>query len=805
MKHVGKKEYAIIDIQRQVLQVKKELKKLTDLDQGLCRDEVDVRIKEGQYNVQPQRTTKSYRAIIYGNLFTLFNLINVVLALLVFFTGNYRNMLFMGVVASNLCIGIFQEIRSKRVLDRLSLLSQGRVKVIRNAAMSEITVDQIVMDDLLILENGNQIPCDAVVRQGKIECNESLVSGESDIIPKTEGNFLYSGSFVVSGKAVAQVCAVGNDTYVQTILGHAKQVRRHPSQLRDAINFIIKCASIVLIPLGVMLFAKQLFLSHATLNDAITATVAGVVGMIPEGLVLLTSVALAVGVITLARRQTLVQELYCIETLARVDLLCFDKTGTLTEGTMRVEEIISFQNSDVKDILAHYYHDLEDNNATAQALRALCPPAAGWNCTKTLPFSSSRKASAVAYDGRGTYLIGAYEFLFSQIDKEVKAKIDYYADQGKRVVVLAHSNDPICSDLKQMNLTLLALLVLSDPIRPQAADILDYFYQQGVDVKIISGDDVKTVHEIARQCRVRNADAYVDASKLNDAQLEEALETNTVFGRVSPMQKKNMIRALKAKGHVTAMSGDGVNDVMALKEADCSIAMAQGSEAAKNISNLVLLDSDFAHLPQIVDEGRRVINNIQRTASLFLVKTTFSVLLSLLTLFFIPIYPFEPIQLTLISTVSIGMPSFFLALEANHERIKGNFLFNVFKNAIPGALCVVLSVLYVYGLTAAEPMSREVISTMCVLLAGFSSLAVLFHVCCPFDRNRLIIFIAMCALFLICINVEFLRSWFMLKHLSMQQLLYVVVGMILIPLIQKVLYRCSDSVLRRLFLCSEDS
>ena len=351
-----------------------------------------------------------------------------------------------------------------------------------------------------------------------------------------------------------------------------------------------------------------------------------------------------------------------------------------------------------------------------------------------------------------------------------------------------------------MNSTLIALIVLSDPIRKEAPRILEYFYAQGVDIKIISGDDVHTVQEIAQRSQVRHADAYVDASTLKEEELEEALERYTVFGRVTPMQKKNMIAALKRKGHITAMTGDGVNDVMALKEADCSIAMAQGSEAAKNIANLVLLDSDFSHLPQIVNEGRRVINNIQRTASLFLVKTTFSVILSLLTLFFIPVYPFEPIQLPLISTVSIGMPSFFLALEPNHERVQGNFLVNVFRNALPGALCVVLMIFYVYALTAIEPMSQDLISTMCVLLAGCSSLAVLFHVCLPFNRNRAVIFAVMCALFLACICVPYLDDWFMLMDLSMQQLIFVLIGIAAIPIVQKGLYALCDRLLFDRFL-----
>lgn len=765
-----------------------KLRSQTDLRTGLTSAEAAARRAKGEYNEQLKKTTKSFQMIFRDNLMTLFNLINVILAALVFMTGNYRNMLFLGVIISNIVIGIAQEIRSKLILDRLSLLSQTHVKALREGKTCELALDEIVMDDLLILSNGDQIPCDAIVREGKLECNESLVTGEADIILKEAGSFLYSGSFAVSGNVVAQVCAVGKQTYVHTILDHAKQVRRHPSQLRDAINFIIKTVSIIIVPMGLLLMGKQLFFTHTTLNDAIPATVAAVLGMIPEGLVLLTSVALAVGTVNLARKKTLVQELYCIETLARVDTLCCDKTGTITEGSMKVEKVIPYADADADVILAHCFHDLQDNNATAQAIRAYASPQEGWRSCETLAFSSARKASGVTYEEQGTYLIGAYDFIFANKDEAVEQRISSLAAQGKRVVVLAKSQDAIKDDLRDMRCQLLALIVLSDPIRAEAPEILTYFYAQGVDVKIISGDDVRTVAKIAETAGVRDAQRCIDATTLKEEDMEDAVERYTVFGRVSPMQKKQMIEALKRKGHVTAMTGDGVNDVMALKEADCSIAMAQGSEAAKNIANLVLLDSSFSHLPEIVNEGRRVINNIQRTASLFLVKTSFSVILGILTLFLIPIYPFEPIQLTLISTVSIGVPSFFLALEPNHERVRGNFLRNVFSNALPGALCVVLSVFYVYALTAIEPLSQEVISTLCVILAGSSSLAVLFRISRPFNMNRRILFVLMCLLFLLCIITPALASWFMLVRLSPLQLLCAGAGIIVIPLVQKGLF-----------------
>ena len=751
MKHVGKKEYAIIDIQRQVLQVKKELKKLTDLDQGLCRDEVDVRIKEGQYNVQPQRTTKSYRAIICGNLFTLFNLINVVLALLVFFTGNYRNMLFMGVVASNLCIGIFQEIRSKRVLDRLSLLSQGRVKVIRNAAVSEITVDQIVMDDLLILENGNQIPCDAVVRQGKIECNESLVSGESDIIPKTEGNFLYSGSFVVSGKAVAQVCAVGNDTYVQTILGHAKQVRRHPSQLRDAINFIIKCASIVLIPLGVMLFAKQLFLSHATLNDAITATVAGVVGMIPEGLILLISVALAVGVIKLGKRNTLVQELYGIETLSRADVLCLDKTGTITTGKMTLDSLLPLSGDEgaLRTQLGRKLSSMDERSGTLDALRADIPDVQGDKPVAVLPFSSERKKSAVSFAEGTTLILGAPTFVLDDAHlAPIRKTLSDCAGRGLRVLVLAEADGCVTETDAPADTRVIGLCLLTDEIRPAAQETLHYFHTQGVALKIISGDDEKTVAAIAR--KVGLSGGAVDASTLSDNELPDACERYAVFGRVTPTRKKALVEALKAKGHHVAMTGDGVNDIPALKAADCSIAMAGGADDTKQAEQQTHQDANYANMPLIVAEGRRVVGNITRAASLFLVKTLYSFALALLTLLFPVEYPFQPIQLTLISSLTIGLPAFLLTLEPNQDRIQGSFLRTVLTRAIPGAAAVcICSMAAMAGVNFGWDMAD--CKTLAALCAGAVGLMMLYSVSVPLTTLRAAVCTVMTAGFVLAV------------------------------------------------------
>lgn len=765
-----------------------------DLKKGLSEEEVALRKERGQYNKQVDEISKSYKKIIKDNILTLFNLINVILAGFIIFIGSWRNLLFMGVILSNIIIGILQEIRAKRVLDKLSLITQASVKTRRNNAWCEVHIEDIVIDDIVSLSTSNQIVADAVVLQGRIEVNESLVTGESDIIIKRPNDELYSGSFVVSGNAICQVIHVGDDNYSQTIMKDAKIFRKHKSQLRDSINYIIKIIGFVIIPMGLALFFKQYLISDYSFDQAIVSMVAALVGMIPEGLVLLTSVALAVGTINLARKQTLVQELYCIETLARVDTLCLDKTGTITEGNMQVEDILIKEEAfDIKGLLALFHNALHDENATAQAIRSFVGDTTCQDdVVKVLPFSSARKCSAVTFEKSGTFILGAYEFICDEPDPIVVKEIEQQANLGNRVLVFMKSKQPIIQDEIDKNGTVLALILLSDPIRKEAPQTLDYFLSQGVDVKVISGDDPRTVHAIARKAHLKHYDRYVDASTLTDEDIPEAVQKYTIFGRVSPMQKKLMIKALKQQGHITAMIGDGVNDVMALKEADCSISVAQGSEAAKNIANLVLLDNNFAHMPSIVDEGRRVINNIQRAASLFLVKTTFSTMLAFLTLFLIRRYPFEPIQLTLISSLTIGIPSFFLALEPNHARVQGNFLLNVFSKAFPGALCVVLSVIFVHFLGNILPINDAQMTTMTVLLTGTSCMIVLYRVCIPFTRLRFIVFVTMLSLFVAAIFL--LPDLFVLVRLNYYQTICTCGAMVMIPIVMDFFFRFGNKM-----------
>lgn len=771
-----------------------ELKQEVDIHQGLSHEDVKKRMMEGKFNKQVDKISKSYEDIIKDNIFTLFNLINIILAGLVIFIGSWRNLLFMGVILSNIVIGIIQEIRAKKVLDKLSLITQSNVKVLRDRSWQEIHLSEVVLDDIVSLSTSNQIIADGVVVDGRIEVNESLVTGESDIIIKHPGDKLYSGSFVVSGSALCQVVHVGADNYAQTIMKDAKIFKKHKSQLRDSINFIIKIIGFIIIPMGIFLFFKQYYISDYTFAKAVISTVAALIGMIPEGLVLLTSVALAVGTINLARRKTLVQELYCIETLARVDTLCLDKTGTITEGNMQVEQILQLKEGiPVFELLANFHAALEDDNATSLAIKDYVKePKMLDEPTMILPFSSARKCSAVTFAEHGTCILGAYEFICDEPDPEIVKQIEKEANLGNRVLVFMHSDQAIVEEKIDKCGEVYALVILSDPIRKEAPQTLDYFLSQGVDIKVISGDDPITVHEIAHKAHLKNYDNYIDMSKVSDEQIPEVVGAYTIFGRVSPMQKKLMIVALKSQGHITAMIGDGVNDVMALKEADCSISVAQGSEAAKNIANLVLLDNNFAHMPHIVDEGRRVINNIQRAASLFLVKTTFSTLLAFLTLFLIRRYPFEPIQLTLISSLTIGIPSFFLALEPNYARVQGNFLLNVFSKAIPGALCVVLSVIYVHTLGAFISISDAQMTTMALILTATSSLIVLYRVCVPFTRLRFFIFLIMTSLVIACILL--IPSVFYLVRLDFYQSVCTGGGMVAIPFIMDFFFRFGNKM-----------
>lgn len=737
--------------------------------EGLTTEQVRQRVEQELTNRQENGQTRTISSIIRNNLFTFFNLMNLVLATCLLLVGSYRNLLFMGVVVSNIVIGIIQEIRAKRTIDKLSLISAPVAQVVRGGVLETVAVDQLVLDDIVQLSAGNQICADAVVVQGNVEVNESLITGESDSIAKQPGDSLLSGSFVVSGTCRARLEHVGAESYAARITADAKRHKKPNSELMNALNKIIRGVGIGIIPVGLLLFFKQWLLLKLPLQEAVPSTVAALIGMIPEGLVLLTSVAMAIGVIRLGRYKTLVQELYCIETLARVDVLCLDKTGTITEGDMLVKETVPLEpDAPVQDALGALAACLQDDNATFRAIREAFAPNKEWVCTKTVPFSSQRKWSGASFESRGAYIIGAPEFILRERYGEIRARVEEYSAQGNRVLLLARQQSPLEEEAAP-DAQCLALVLLADKIRPEAPETFRFFQEQGVGIKIISGDNPLTVAEVARRSGVADAGDFVDASTLTtDEAVAEAATRYTVFGRVTPPQKRILVKALKAAGHTVAMTGDGVNDVLALKDADCSVAMASGSDAARHVAQLVLLDSNFSSMPRVVMEGRRVINNIERSASLFLVKTIYSAVLSLIFLFLAAQYPFVPIQLTLISALTIGFPSFVLALEPNKRRVQGRFLTNVLGKAVPGALTIVANILIIMALSAAFQMSSDQSSTIATISTGFIGLLVLFRVCMPFDWKRKALWGAMVAAFFCA--VVFFHELFFLYRFGLDEL-----------------------------------
>jgi len=735
-----------------------------NLEIGLTQAQVEERIADGKVNVQPQSKTKTIGRIIKDNSLTLFNMLNIILALMIIFVESFQNLLFINIVIINTFIGIIQEIKAKKTIDKLSLISQPHVSVLRDGKLEEIVFEKIVMDDILILKAGKQIPSDSQVVKGEIEVNESLLTGESDSIMKYEGDALLSGSFVVSGQATVQVTQVGLENYASKLVEAVKVAKKPNSEIMKALGFIMKSIGIVIVPLGLLLLYKQLLVQNLPLQVSVTGTVAALIGMIPAGLVLLTSVALAVGVVRLGRHQTLVQELYCIETLARVDVLCLDKTGTITEGNMEVlsMETICHDKNPVQAIRA-LIANLKDDNATYRALSESCQgEAPKWLCERVIPFSSERKWSGAFFAEQGTFVIGAPEFVLKERYDEIKEKVEHYASEGNRVLMLGYAKEPFKEDDSlPENIKTIALLPMGDKIRHEAKKTLEFFRNQGVDIKVISGDNPITVSQVAHRAGLLDWDNFVDASTLTeDEDVHKAAQIYSVFGRVSPGQKRLLIEALKNQGHTVAMTGDGVNDVLALREADCSIAMAEGSDAVRQVSQLVLLDSNFASFTRVLMEGRRVINNITRAASLFLVKTMFSLLLAVIVIIANEAYPFVPIQLTLISALTIGAPSVFLALEPNKNRITGNFLEKVLKKSLPGALTVVFNVVLIMIVGSYLALDHQQISTLAVISTGLIGLVILFRVSQPLDNKRWALFFTMTVSFLCC--VLFLEDFFFL-------------------------------------------
>ncbi len=706
--------------------------------QGLTQAEVEARIADGQVNAIQDSSNRSVKDIVMGNTLTFFNFINVVLLALVLSVRSYKNMLFIFIIIANTLIGIFQEIKAKITLDKLKILTVSHVDVIRDGVKKSVTVSELVKDDVILLKSGGQIPADGVILDGEVDVNESLLTGESDSIHKTCGSKVLSGSFVTSGKAMCLLTEVGHDCYMEKLSSEAKQFKRYKTELQRNLDTILKFISIIIVPLGIILFAKQYWISGSTYEQAALDTVAAVLGMIPEGLVLLTSVALALGAVRLARRSTLVRELFCIETLARVDTLCLDKTGTITEGHLCVqgEESVK-EDIDLEQLMGRMVGALGDENETFQALRQHYKRNQSANTKFVLPFSSERKFSGVVFEGEGTYLMGAYQFIFPQADPAVLEKIAEYASQGLRVLTVAHSPNEMTDYTLAEGFEIVGFVFMTDVVRKNAPDILGYFEEQGVDLKVISGDDPVTVAAIAARAGLKDADKYIDATTIHtDEEMEDAILKYSVFGRVTPKQKQQMVRLLKQNGRTVAMTGDGVNDVLALKDADVSIAMASGSEAAKNTANLVLLNSDFASLPHIVNEGRRVINNIKAAASMFLIKTGFSVLTALLTIIVGQNYPFQPIQLSVINGCAVAIPTMLLQLEPSFQKVNKHFFREVLRMSMPAAITITAMITIINNIGHSIGTPREMLSTVCVLATGWVYLITLRQVYSPMTGYR---------------------------------------------------------------------
>ena len=749
----------------------------SDPNIGLSDQEVVLRKNEGLANDDVSLPTKTVSKIIKDNLFTLFNLINFFLAAAIIYVGSFKNLLFMGVVIANLIISTYQEIRAKKTVDKLSILSLAKVNVIRNGLLQKVNINDLVLDDIIKLTQGNQIPTDCKIICGECEVNESLLTGESNSIYKKEGSLLLSGSHIISGQCKARVEHVGKYNYASKISSGAKYVKKTNSQIMLAFNKIILILSILIIPIGIFLFAHQL--KQNIFENAVINTTAALIGMIPEGLMLLVSTVLAVSVIRLSKYKVLVQELYCIETLARVDTLCIDKTGTITEGTMQVEDIVAYKENSKESVaqgLAIIVNNTNDTNPTYFAVKNFVDDNNNIKeekASQIIPFSSEKKWSGAYIDGLGSYIMGAAEFVLGKGVDFIKENLEQYAKKY-RVLVLAHSENKF-SDNKTLpeDLKLIGFVLINDVIRENAKKTLKYFYDQGVDIKIISGDNVLTVSNIAKRVGLKNYEKCIDAKMLKTKDdIKKAVKEFSIFARVSPMQKKDIICALKEQGHTVAMTGDGVNDVLALKEADCSVVMANGSDAARNVSQLVLLNSDFSSMPKVVLEGRRSINNIQRSSSLFLVKTIYSTLLAVLFLFLNSPYPFMPIQMTLTSVLTIGIPSFILALEPNKNRINGNLFKNIVSRALPCALTIVISILIIMGLSHFINLSDKELSTLCVILTGFSGLFLLFKLCIPFNKIRKFLFSLMSSIFLICIL--FFKDFFSLSELNVKLIIVLI-------------------------------
>ncbi|MEB7439567.1 cation-translocating P-type ATPase [Enterococcus hirae] len=778
------------EVEKDQTSVKNITRYAPDYREGLTDEQVAERVHAQATNETIDPSFKTNKQIVLQNIFTYFNLIFIVLAVLLCLVSSYKNLTFLPVILANTGIAIYQEIRSKKILDNLSVLNAAKVTVVRNGAANKIDMEELVLDDVILLETGQQIPADGYVLDGKLQVNEALLTGEADEIVKEVDDYLMSGSFVVYGKAYVRLDKVGYDSYISQLTAKAKKMGGgEQSEMIASLNKLIKWIGIIIIPIGITLFSQSYFFNGNTIKESVVAMEAALIGMIPEGLYLLTTIALAMSAARLAKQRVLLHDMKSIETLARVNVLCVDKTGTITENQMSVQKLVIAKNEQaeqqatrIQELISDYAKAMANDNATMQAIKTYFNKPTDQEPLSILPFSSVQKFSSVTF-ADGVYVLGAPEMVLRERFETVKNEFNQYADQGYRVLVFGSYQGILSEALLEAEVIPLAYLLIANPIRKEAPDTFAYFKEQGVAIKVISGDNPQTVSTVALQAGIANADQYIDVSQLAEEDYLSAVEKYTVFGRVKPEQKMQFVQLLKQKNTV-AMTGDGVNDILAMKEADCSIAMASGNEATIQAAQVALLDSDFSRMPEIVAEGRRVVNNIERSASLFLVKNIFSFLLSVFSVLFALTYPLEPSQITLISLFTIGLPSFLLALEENKNRIEGKFIVNVLEKAIPGGLTdmTVVGTLVVGGVIL--HLNKTDVSTASTMLLTAVGFLVLYKICHPLNqfRGRIILFCAAGILF----SVVFLHKLFSISAISPVSILLLLI-----------LFFAADSIFRQ--------
>lgn len=749
------------------------------LNKGLTQSQVETRFRQFLFNDTNKKYSRSYASIFIGNICTFFNLLCLIafIALVLANTQGFSNYLVIIITTANIVIGIIQEIRSKLAIDKLSILANNTVKVIRDGETIEIPVQEIVLDDVIILELGSQVPADVILAEGAVEVNESLLTGESVSIKKQAGDLLYAGSFIASGSGKFRVEKVGKETYLEKLTSKAKKYKRPNSELMNSTKLIIKCVSLLIIPIAIGTFLTTLhnidytdetymkvipWLFSQEINYAIQRTCTVVIGMIPSGMLLLTSLALALGILRLAKSQTLVQDMYSLEMLARVNVLCLDKTGTITDGRMRVHDTVILNtvgDFSLNDIMGSMLRELDGNNQTSIALYNHFGYNDKFTATAKIPFSSKRKLSAVTFDEGGTYAMGAPEFVLKPYPAKVEKLVKQYAQMGLRVIVLAHSPAPIVGEKLPAVMKPIAIISIADNVREDAVETIKWFKENEVDVKVISGDNPVTVSEVAKRAGIVNADKFISLDGLNDKEVENVANKYTVFGRVSPEQKAILVRSIKSHGNTVAMTGDGVNDILALKEADCAISVASGSEAARNVSHLVLMDNNFNSMPKVVAEGRRVINNIKNSSSLYLMKTLFTAILAFLCICLGQPYLFMPQNMLLLEVAIIAVPSFFISLQPNKERVQGKFISHVMSGAVSGSVLMILCVMAMYLTNVFNPDEfGSHYLAMCMMALTFSGFVMVFRICQPFNVYRAVLCAAVFALCVTAYAVPFITE-----------------------------------------------